>query len=85
MNNGNKNMSNENAFFVNSQGSSSVHCNWNNIFRHCIFTNVAMPTTVFHLSGTTKQDFTDEIYIVFILQRLRYFDENNQPICSCKY
>lgn len=33
----------------------------------------------FHLSGTAKQEFINEIFIVLILQKMRYIGKNNKP------
>lgn len=81
MNNGNKNINNEMVLLlVHKVPVSFIGFEIAYRIPSLYFYKCSNAHSCFHLSGTAKQEFMNEIFIVLILQRMRYIGKNNKPV-----
>lgn len=80
MNNGNKNINNEMVhLLIHKVPVSFIGVEIAYRILSLYFYKCSNAHSCFHLSGTAKQ-FINEIFIVLILQRMRYIGKNNKPV-----
>lgn len=81
MNNGNKNINNEMVLLlIHKVPVSFIGVEIAYRIPSLYFYKCSNAHSCFHLSGTAKQEFINEIFIVLILQRMRYIGKNNKPV-----
>lgn len=81
MNNGNKNINNEMVLLlVHKVPVSFIGFEIAYRIPSLYFYKCSNAHICFHLSGTAKQEFINEIFIVLILQKMRYIGKNNKPV-----
>lgn len=81
MNNGNKNINNEMVLLlIHKVPVSFIGVEIAYRIPSLYFYKCSNAHSCFHLSGTAKQEFMNEIFIVLILQRMRYIGKNNKPV-----
>lgn len=81
MNNGNKNINNEMVLLlIHKVPVSFIGVEIAYRIPSLYFYKCSNAHSCFHLSGTAKQEFMNEIFIVLILQKMRYIGKNNKPV-----
>lgn len=81
MNNGNKNINNEMVLLlIHKVPVSFIGVEIAYRILSLYFYKCSNAHSCFHLSGTAKQEFINEIFIVLILQKMRYIGKNNKPV-----